>query len=1340
MKSLVVLGAEASCVCAGNQDKSAASRDSSHHVLRAVATDPATQDRFAVVESADGAHARTRLQILRLAADDHDKSTASPTPVVEWQTDSAASNAVVAFKYLSEVEALSVILSNGELEQIHSLESGQQPSRDNVGAFEDGIKAAQWSPDDELLAIVTGSDSLVVMTKEYEVLSESALHSTQFGADAPVSVGWGSKSSQFHGKAGKAAARDDALPAGDELVLSPDDDLLPKLSWRGDSAFFAVSLVEPFSSGSSVEGTSQQCRRIRIFTRLGELSSTSVPTARLGHVLGWQPSGSIIAASQDLVSADGESTQRIIFYERNGLRRYDFRLKNAGGRVRDLRWNAASSLLAVWIQQESGDTVQIWTRSNYEWTMKQELDTAAFSNQRLSFVRWDAERELDLLIGTKDSVVTFQLHWQILRSRRAPPADDGAVLVLDGSEMRLTPFRLLNIPPPMSATTALATRQSRVPVHVAFDDRSPTHLVLYPDGFLEVWHWPVEIGAGKNRARQVAHPTCQASGPVSRDGDRLLALQCAVGTDGSRSCYAVLYATNSGTSVAILDDSLRVSVVHEIQNARLVTSAGEAFAVERADGIVLSIDCQAPHFIHSDEPSFPEFCSTIEPSRLSNNVLIGLSGSGRLYAGPRLLASDASSFFVTPDFVIFTTFSHRLRFLQAQSLDAMPDADVSFAQSAQQGEGKDNVQRSVERGSQIVTVVPSSTSVVLQMPRGNLETISPRPLVLRVVDNLLHDLRFKTAFLACRRHRIDLNVLHDADPQAFHAHLSSFVEQLADVDHINLFLSQMRSEDVTQTLYRGLIKPRSSFSYKDGKLNAVCDAVRDQLERRDAGRYLHSILTAHVCKQPADYEAGLRALSQAKSHSMDQANDAVKYIIFLSDADKLFNLALGMYDFSLVLMIAQHSQKDPREYLPFLQELRQLDPAMQRFRIDDHLQRHASAVRNLAQAGDDCFEAVRAYAREHDLHSTALQSYRADVNKYNVLLADYAEALSDRRKWEDAALAYQLASRPQEAIAAYVKANLWQEAMRLCLGASRRSATEIKELAFEIAGNLRAKRRYAEAGRVLLEYARDVDAACEAFVEGGEFSEALRIATLYNRPDLKDTQLKNGLVAAKDRLTEEFGELEDQLGKQATRLDELKQKRDTDAARFYCLDEEVALDNIEVQDDSASDAGTAFTRYTTAASTQATSRNTSHKSSRTAKSRKRASLRKAAGKKGTVFEETYLLNSIKKSLETRLLELQNETHAVMVGFLASDNALSRSAAVELQQALSELESSCETMRERIWSWREAEWAIQDTQASSESRGALVTHEGLQSRRPEGAERVSKPAMAHASWRIAVLDA
>ena len=80
-----------------------------------------------------------------------------------------------------------------------------------------------------------------------------------------------------------------------------------------------------------------------------------------------------------------------------------------------------------------------------------------------------------------------------------------------------------------------------------------------------------------------------------------------------------------------------------------------------------------------------------------------------------------------------------------------------------------------------------------------------------------------------------------------------------------------------------------------------------------------------------------------------------------------------MYDFSLVIMIAQHAQKasvlyiihdgdkplnlmqDPREYLPFLRELRALDKYYQRFRIDDHLKRFESALKNLNLAGRSVF-------------------------------------------------------------------------------------------------------------------------------------------------------------------------------------------------------------------------------------------------------------------------------------------------------------------------------------------------------------------------------------------------
>lgn len=100
--------------------------------------------------------------------------------------------------------------------------------------------------------------------------------------------------------------------------------------------------------------------------------------------------------------------------------------------------------------------------------------------------------------------------------------------------------------------------------------------------------------------------------------------------------------------------------------------------------------------------------------------------------------------------------------------------------------------RSVERGAKLVTVMPSIFALVMQMPRGNLETIYPRALVLAGIRNSINRKKYKKAFLACRNQRVDMNILHDHSPHQFIASVGLFIEQIQKVEHIDLFLSQLR--------------------------------------------------------------------------------------------------------------------------------------------------------------------------------------------------------------------------------------------------------------------------------------------------------------------------------------------------------------------------------------------------------------------------------------------------------------------------------------------------------------------------------------------------------------------
>lgn len=118
--------------------------------------------------------------------------------------------------------------------------------------------------------------------------------------------------------------------------------------------------------------------------------------------------------------------------------------------------------------------------------------------------------------------------------------------------------------------------------------------------------------------------------------------------------------------------------------------------------------------------SFPEYCAQLE---LIGDKLIGLAASSRLYVDGKEILSAVSSFTVTLDFLLVTS-------LQKHQLLCVPlDRLVSSIPFP--------TERAVERGSKLVHAVAASTAVILQMPRGNLETVHPRALSLAVVKTLI---------------------------------------------------------------------------------------------------------------------------------------------------------------------------------------------------------------------------------------------------------------------------------------------------------------------------------------------------------------------------------------------------------------------------------------------------------------------------------------------------------------------------------------------------------------------------------------------------------------------------
>lgn len=64
----------------------------------------------------------------------------------------------------------------------------------------------EWSPDQELLVLVTKDMNMILMNM-FDPIQEINLFNEEFGEKQFITVGWGKKETQFHGSAGKQAAK-----------------------------------------------------------------------------------------------------------------------------------------------------------------------------------------------------------------------------------------------------------------------------------------------------------------------------------------------------------------------------------------------------------------------------------------------------------------------------------------------------------------------------------------------------------------------------------------------------------------------------------------------------------------------------------------------------------------------------------------------------------------------------------------------------------------------------------------------------------------------------------------------------------------------------------------------------------------------------------------------------------------------------------------------------------------------------------------------------------------------------------------------------------------------------
>ena len=278
------------------------------------------------------------------------------------------------------------------------------------------------------------------------------------------------------------------------------------------------------------------------------------------------------------------------------------------------------------------------------------------------------------------------------------------------------------------------------PVHVSFSPVSDSIAVLYRDGETAVWDLNTRLPSSSQSPKsggggKAAEPSLRWSGSLGVDAEIWIPHGIIFGDETIGCVFASRLGDSASRLVcnSLVDDGDGGLETHNVSSSveRLLWSGSSGWMfLDYQSGLQVLRPAESSIYIGDQ---LIEFSPRPLAMEIIGDLVVSLAQNGRLSAAlpptplPQPIASGVTSFTYTSEFLIYTTASQTSHYVPLDTLRRILNED-----EVQDWEKQWEV-RAIERGALAVTACQSSMSLVLQMPRGNLETVYPRPLVLSVV-------------------------------------------------------------------------------------------------------------------------------------------------------------------------------------------------------------------------------------------------------------------------------------------------------------------------------------------------------------------------------------------------------------------------------------------------------------------------------------------------------------------------------------------------------------------------------------------------------------------------------
>lgn len=928
----------------------------------------------------------------------------------------------------------------------------------------------------------------------------------------------------------------------------------PKISWRGNGELFVVNYY-----------TNNQ-RNIKVFDTDLNALNLSEPYTNLQDVVAFMGKGQCIAC----VAKNDENTKLVIF-EKNCKVKAEYDMTDIKGLVTKLLYHPQMNLLSVsFTDQKQNSFINIYLYSNGRWFLKQQLYYPP--KTQIHNFQWLNQHEILFTTCTLAVFTSRNIEYHYFRFVINRSPNTATVAVINGTKIDFSLFDKKIIPPPLC--------------HYTFDNKTPVNRISFHpsrnicatiDSYFNIKLLRIE----DDKIDEIIDlKECKFN-----DSTNFQSLNWREGT-----LDIILQSNDVNNTFNNSDSEVTVCLKTEKPSDNIYLPYSDTNLIlpyKKLDN--------SSRYIYITKHLIGEF-----------SFEFALTSNRDFYVNDNLVCSGITSVYVFKNYLIFTHSNSKLYCIRLQDYSIYTN-DINLNAV---------FYRDIEQGGVIVTCTNLiSPQIILEMPRGNIETIGCKMITIDVIENMLDENKWAEALHVLRIEKVNWNVLIDLNPDRFRTHIEDFVKAAKNnIILMNIVIEFNVNENCFQTFYKNY-SPFSTPKLNYNKQSIIED-ILNYLVSTDCVNNLTSIVA--IQQKHISLKSALKSIKDIFNTDRNQyeliCSKVLRQLLLQEHFKDVEQAAYNLFDVEFLSLVYRVSVEDPKVYEPELNNFRNMEIMEKKFKMCVRGRNLSGAVKYLLRCPVVDADSITNFIVKNHLEDVAYLSIERYHKHFKMITVLYAKTLSVVRKYNEAGVILKRAGLYEQALLEYKKGLDWREVISLIKKLKYNPDLEMK-LLNELAADLVKMRKTDDAVVLLETYIKDHNTAINVLVEHNLFRKAVCLAETYREYRFVETQIIPKLIRYMSLLLEKINNYSELFDKYADRLEIVREERISKLQK-------ATLGIYDDQDDLYSDTSSL------ASSTYSKSTSRSRGTTLSSRNRRKEERKKIDMKEGGFYEDIALIRTL----------------------------------------------------------------------------------------------------------------